>query len=140
MISGRIYDRLQAAFGKGNVFYDIDSIPFGVDFRRHIQSSVSQCYCLVVLIGKNWTGAKSAKSPIMEHTDFVRIEIELAMKSGIHILPVLIGDARMPKENLVPESLSDFCYLNAASVDVGRNFDSDMDRVIGSIKRVISPH
>ena len=31
-VAGRLYDRLQAEFGKGNVFMDFDSIPYGVDF------------------------------------------------------------------------------------------------------------
>ncbi|MEY2529477.1 MAG: hypothetical protein QOJ05_1567, partial [Verrucomicrobiota bacterium] len=35
-VAGRLYDRLQAEFGKGSVFMDFDSIPYGVDFREHI--------------------------------------------------------------------------------------------------------
>jgi hypothetical protein len=36
-ISGRVYDRLVARFGRRNVFKDIDSIPLGVDFQRHTE-------------------------------------------------------------------------------------------------------
>jgi hypothetical protein len=42
-IAGRIYDRLRAHFGDDTVFMDIDSIPFGVDFREHIGAAVGQC-------------------------------------------------------------------------------------------------
>ena len=35
-VAGRIYDRLRAHFGDDAIFMDIDSIPFGVDFREHI--------------------------------------------------------------------------------------------------------
>lgn len=31
-IAGQLYDRLQAKFGKKNVFMDFDSIPPGADF------------------------------------------------------------------------------------------------------------
>lgn len=35
-IVGRIYDRLVAHFGANSVFKDVDSIPFGVNFRQHL--------------------------------------------------------------------------------------------------------
>jgi hypothetical protein len=41
--AGRIYDRLEACFGRDNVFMDVDTIPFGVDFRKHLRSAVNQC-------------------------------------------------------------------------------------------------
>ncbi len=38
-ITGRIHDRLAPHFGRDNVFMDIDTIPFGVDFRQHLSSA-----------------------------------------------------------------------------------------------------
>jgi hypothetical protein len=35
-ITGRIYDLLAEHFGREAVFRDIDDIPPGADFRRHI--------------------------------------------------------------------------------------------------------
>ena len=32
-VAGRIYDRLRAHFGGDAIFMDIDTIPFGLDFR-----------------------------------------------------------------------------------------------------------
>jgi hypothetical protein len=40
-VAGRLYDKLQGEFGKGNVFMDFDSIPYGVDFRQHIKDMAS---------------------------------------------------------------------------------------------------
>src|SRR5215212_9966245 len=34
-IAGRIRDKLATHFGEDSVFMDIDSIPFGIDFREH---------------------------------------------------------------------------------------------------------
>jgi hypothetical protein len=31
--AGRIYDRLEAHFGRGRVFIDVDDIPLGVNWR-----------------------------------------------------------------------------------------------------------
>lgn len=33
---------------------DIDSIPFGVDFRQHIQNAIHECDLLLALIGESW--------------------------------------------------------------------------------------
>lgn len=40
-VTGRIYDRLIQAF-QNAVFRDVDSIPFGVDFRRHLDAQVTK--------------------------------------------------------------------------------------------------
>ncbi len=41
--AGRIYDRLIDRFGEASVFMDVDKIPFGIDFRHHIQDVLTQC-------------------------------------------------------------------------------------------------
>jgi hypothetical protein len=41
-IAGRIRDRLAEYYGADAVFMDIDSIPFGIDFRQQIQEVVTK--------------------------------------------------------------------------------------------------
>jgi TIR domain len=53
-LTGRIYDRLVAHFGKEEVFFDIDTIPPGVDFVEHLGKAVSQCDILLAIIGEHW--------------------------------------------------------------------------------------
>lgn len=36
VITGRIFDRLVARYGREAIFRDIDDVPCGVDFRAHI--------------------------------------------------------------------------------------------------------
>ena len=55
-IAGRIYDRLASHYGKQSVFMDIDSIPFGVDFREHIADAIVGSDLLVAIIGPGWFG------------------------------------------------------------------------------------
>ena len=59
-ISGRIYDRLIAKFGRENVFKDLDSIPMGVNFKKHLESVVQQCTFELVVIGKQWVDITDA--------------------------------------------------------------------------------
>ena len=40
-----------AKYGTESVFFDVDAIPFGVDFRAHIAGMVEQCDTMLVVIG-----------------------------------------------------------------------------------------
>ena len=49
---------LESQFGKGTVFMDVDTIPFGVDFRKHVSDAVGQCEILLAVIGNRWLDCK----------------------------------------------------------------------------------
>jgi len=59
--SGRLYDRLTAEFGKGQVFMDIDSIDPGADFIEVIEQTVAACDAVLVVIGKQWLTVADAQ-------------------------------------------------------------------------------
>ena len=133
-VAGRIFDRLRAKFGDDSVVMDIDSIPFGVDFREFINAEVARCDILLVLIGPRWLG-KTGKVPrIDDPKDFVRIEIEAALQRNIPVIPVRIDRVRMPAETDLPPSLSPLAFRNAIEVDQGRDFHVHVDRLIRGIE------
>lgn len=43
-------------FGERQVFFDIDSIPLGVDFRPYIAQVVDEIDVMIVLVGPGWAG------------------------------------------------------------------------------------
>ena len=133
-IAGRIYDRLNVHFGDGNVFRDIDNIPFGVDFREYIDAAVGQCDLFLAVIGTRWAGESDARRRIDDPRDFVRIEIESALKRGIPVIPILIDHATMPTDADLPPSLAGLVYRNAIDVDQGRDFHPHVDRLIRGIE------
>jgi len=138
-IAGRIVDRLIAQFGEQSVFMDVDNIPFGIDFRQHIQSALSQAEVLIAVVGPDWLGTgPDGSSRIQEEDDPVRVEIETALRQGIVVIPVLVGGAGMPKAATLPESLRNFAFLNAAPVDVGRDFRPHVDRLVQSIDELLA--
>jgi hypothetical protein len=53
-VAGRIYDRLVAHYSRETVFKDVDSIPLGIDFRKHLTDSVGGCHVLLAVIGRTW--------------------------------------------------------------------------------------
>ena len=81
-VAGRIFDRLIAHYDEESVFLDIDNIPFGIDFRAHIQQTLQGADVVLAIIGANWLGVSPGGGTRMcEPTDPVRIEIETALDS-----------------------------------------------------------
>lgn len=53
-----ICERLKSHFGKDSVFIDVDTIPYGVDFRKHLNEAVAKCDVLLAVIGSKWPDSK----------------------------------------------------------------------------------
>jgi formylglycine-generating enzyme required for sulfatase activity len=133
-VAGRIYDRLRAHFGKAEVFIDIDAIPFGEDFREHIDAAVGQCHVVLAVIGTKWAGETGAHRRLDDPRDFVRIELESALRRNLPVIPILIDRASMPGETELPPSLARLAFRNAIEMDQGRDFHPHVDRLIRGIE------
>ena len=78
-------------------------------------------------------GARRIDSP----NDFVRIEIEAALKRGIPVVPVYVDDAKFLREADLPDSLKDLAWYN------GYNLSTDGSKFAASIASLIAklePH
>jgi MFS family permease len=137
-MAGRIFDRLITHYGEASVFMDIDNIPYGIDFRKHIHTTLQECDIVLAVVGPRWLGTDTRGSTRINNvSDPVRVEIEAALAGDIPLIPVLVEDAAMPDASELPESLREFAFRNAASVDVGRDFRAHMDRLIRSMDRIL---
>ncbi|MEM1256472.1 MAG: toll/interleukin-1 receptor domain-containing protein [Cyanobacteria bacterium P01_H01_bin.21] len=138
--AGRVYDKLVEAFGSEHIFKDVDNIPYGADFVDYLDQAVAQCDVLIPLIGRSWlTVADShGNRRIDDPNDFVRIEIDAALKRDILVLPVLLGGAVMPGPGDLPEVLQPLARRNAAQVRYDPDFHSDMQRLIAKLQHYFS--
>jgi hypothetical protein len=134
-IAGRIYDRLVEAFGEDPIFKDVDSIPLGVDFKRYLDEKVGECTVLLAIIGDRWVDATDpeGKTRLEDHDDFVRIEIESALKRDIPVIPLLVRGARMPLAEQLPQSLKSLVFKNGIQIRPDPDFHHDMDRLISAL-------
>lgn len=115
--AGRIYDHLVNHFGEGAIFMDVDAIPFGTEFRTHIQAELLASDILLAVIGPNWFArSPDGRNRIDDEADPVRVEVETALRNGITIVPILIDDTPMPGASQLPEALREFAFLNAAPI------------------------
>jgi hypothetical protein len=138
-VTGRIYDRLVEHFGRNVVFKDVDSIPFGVDFRNHLREGVGCCQIVVAVIGATWLSVSDAegKRRLDHPDDWVRAEIETALGRNIPVVPLLVGGSRLPNVDELPGDLKNLAYRNAAQARPDPDFHGDMNRLIKRLEEIV---
>ncbi len=104
---GRIADKLVEHFGARQCFRDIENIEKGTDFVKSIAHATSICELLLVIIGPDWLTLKDkdGQVKIQDKNDFVRLEVATALSRDIRVIPVLVGGAKVPKEDELPKDL-----------------------------------
>jgi hypothetical protein len=139
-VAGRLFDRLEPSFPAGSLFMDVEGgIGAGQDFVRVLEQEVSACDVMLVLIGPNWltvtdeTGRRRLENP----EDFVRIEVESALRFGKHVIPVLVHKTEMPRADTLPEPLKALARRNAAGLTHER-FKADAQGLITALERALA--
>jgi len=83
---------------------------------------------LLAIVGPKWVGPRANQSRLGNAADPVRVEIETALRKDRPVIPVLVLHAAMPRVEQLPESMQDFAYRHAVTVDASQDFDVHMDR------------
>lgn len=137
----RIYNKLVEHFGKDAVFKDIDSIPLGADFQQYIEQSVAQCAVMLVIIGPAWLTVANADMMrrLDDPADPVRLEIEAALRQGIHVIPIAVDGAGIPLPEHLPPSLQPLVRHNGWEVHHDPYFDTDMQRILKTLEHWVPP-
>lgn len=128
--AGRLADSLAAYFGPGRVFRDVTGIDYGDDFERVIDEKLAESGALVVVIGERWSTVTNAEGArrLDDPGDYVIREISAALRGTIPVIPVLIGNASMPRPGELPADLGDLSRRNAMTVTDER-WEFDVNRL-----------
>lgn len=140
-IAGRIFDHLERRFGRDRLFLDVDAIPYGDDFRHRIDDALNHTGVLLALIGDRWLDAEddpAGRRRLDNPDDYVSVEIASALERGITVVPVLVGEAQMPRAADLPARLAELSYRNAAEVRSGRDFSSQINRLGDAIAAALA--
>jgi YVTN family beta-propeller protein len=138
--AGRLYDAVAARFGERNVFMDIELEP-GIDFVDRIGEVVGACHVFLVVVGPTWaTLSNGGNRPrIADTEDFVRLEVETALRRrDVRVIPLLVGGARMPHSEELPEELRMLTRRNALELSDLR-WRYDIGRLMGTLEDVLGP-
>jgi hypothetical protein len=135
--AGRLFDRLRDHFGADCVFRDVDQLKPGDDFVDALARAVDSCDVFVLVIGRDWVDARNAKGDrrLDDPKDFVRLELESALRRKILIVPVLVEGATMFDEEQVPEPLRPVARRQAIELSEHR-WDFDVQELLRTIENV----
>ena len=126
-----LFNDLAARLGENSVFMDVDSIALGRDFRSVLQETTASCDLMLVLIGRNWADAKDegGRVRLENPADYVRLEIESALRRDIAVTPVLVQEAHMPTPEDLPGEIRDLAYRNGFELSHNR-WESDVGEMV----------
>jgi hypothetical protein len=128
-----IYQALVKQLGHRQVFLDSESIPPGRDFREELLKRIGQCDSMVALIGPAWSGySDGGRHRINEENDWVRQELEIALRLGKRILPVSVGGQAFPPNHL-PDVLEEIAVLQAISISNLAELQPGVDKLVQAI-------
>jgi len=131
--AGRLFDGLARAFGKGQVFMDINGgIPRGANFEKVLDEALATCDALLALIGPTWLDCKRADGTcrLAVPGDWVRNEIATCLRRAVPVVPVLFGGAGLPDAQALPEELRPLVKQQKADVS-----DADWHHHVGLLIR-----
>lgn len=135
--AGRLADALEAAFGAGSVFRDVDDIRPGDDFARTIASSLREVGAVLVMIGPRWLAVgPDGRRRLDDADDFVRQEIRAALDAGKPLIPLLVGGAAMPSSGDLPNEISGLSRRQAVVLSDG-NWRGDVERLVASLRPLL---
>ena len=89
----------------------------------------------LVIIGPNWLQSKDENGQLRleDPNDFVRLEVEMALRKKMPVIPVLVSNARMPKASELPASMSALVTRNGTPVRPDPDFNNDMTRLFAGL-------
>jgi len=137
--AGWLFDRLAERFGPEQVFKDVNSIELGADFVKVITDAVGSCDVLLALIGRKWlriTGHGRTRR-LDDPNDFVRLEIEAALKRDVLVIPILVDGAVMPRAEDLPASIAPLVRRQALELSPQR-FGADTANLLKVMERTLT--
>jgi hypothetical protein len=138
--TGRLYAALRDRFGSTSVFMDSSCTAWGEDWPTVLEGAVAGADFVVVVIGPGWLVAHDewGRRRIDQPDDWVRRELEVALERRKAVLPLLVGETRMPPPDALPAELSELSKKQALDVR-DETWDRDVEAVLQSLaERVVA--
>lgn len=131
--AGRLEEALEQQLGRGSVFRDVLDIAPGEDFAHTIRQRLAGAQAVLVLIGPRWAGVDAGGARRLDdERDFVRLEVQAALQSGVRVVPLLLSGATMPGAAELPAALQPLAQRNALTL-ADAHWAADVQRLLRAI-------
>ena len=133
-----IHRQLVARFGEGSAFIDVKGMPIGRKFQKHLEEQLRNCRVFVAVIGDRWAVDRNGKQLFERPRDFVRLEIEEALRREIPVVPVVLSPARMPEVEELPEGMRELVEYHGVEVKKPADFGRAMEALMEGIAELLA--
>jgi len=135
----RIYDWLRRAFGEEVLFRDIAQIGAGADFEAAIDRALAESSVILTVIGREWLNLKEdgGGRRIDAKSDYVRYEIEAALRKNMNVMPLLLDGVSIPRARDLPKSIRTLAKRNHFMLRPDPEFADNMNRLILELSKNI---
>ncbi len=127
-----LHSQLRMRLGASSVFMDRSGISAGERWPKRLRDSMADATVVLALIGPKWLKAadRYGKRRLDIPDDWVRVELETALKVRKPIVPILVGgNTKLPDQEGLPSSLSGLLSIQAHSLREDR-WDSDLNDLV----------
>lgn len=133
--AGRLTDALLQRLGPKSVFQDVTAISPGQDYTVAIDRALADSDAALVVIGPGWLTAETPQRTrrLLEADDYVRLELARALRRDIRVIPVLVGGARLPEADELPDDLQELAQRQALELH-NETWHHDVDGLVRSLR------
>ena len=137
-----LFTYLANRYGEENVFKD-HNIDAGTNFEKKIINQIEESDIFLILIGKTWIFEKENPeiNRLSRKGDWVRREVETAIKQNVKVFPILVDNTKLPQPELLPKSLKPILSAQAHTIRFNstKDFSNDMSGLVTAIDKILAP-
>ena len=111
------------------VFFDLEEIRDG-KFNEALYESIDKAKSLIVIM------TTGALDKCVNDDDWVRLELEHAVRKGVDVIPVLPSGHNLNFPRGLPSSLSGLAVIQAAELNLNTLFNASVDQLVQRLKSV----
>src|SRR4051812_3525442 len=89
VLANELAESIRSVFGRRAVFIDTGDIRPGARWADVLNRGLGGMFCVLCVMGPQWTGATDTGRRIDDSDDWVRREIHTAVERGIPVLPIV---------------------------------------------------
>lgn len=135
LVVEHIHEKYCATYKADSIFLDRADIEPGARFPDRIKNAVSNASVVLVVIGRDWISVQNERTysrRLDEEDDWVRQEVEIALRGKCTVVPVLVDGAKMPTPEQLTSTLRPLIERNAVSLSM-EHFGDDVRNLVAKL-------